>query len=752
MLSMMDLRRSAAPLRAARLAALAAVLTFMCLLTAASAARASNGEIASWGGIGNGAAADQFIYAGPTAVDPSDGNAVYVADFKPADYVPRLRKYAANGTLKATVLPPVDNPGGDGGRIVALAVDSVEHRVYVLLSANGSPDRVSGFAASMTILAYSTQESGGTLVKPSDLTSETLIDFRTAGGWVDSPSAIAVDPSNNDVAIIGNRDSAQSDPTGVIQFVHDDGTLGARVTGLGANVDPAGSGAVPAGMAIDKDGKLYIPVTNTLTHDVAIYRLPQGGGTPAIVATDPANNGPENLPSQPAGGIGYGVPIAVSPDARTVWLAEGNASVGTGGVRGFDTATGDQVISYGGGTTSCNVPNRSGQLAVSAGSGDQVFVTSSYNDEADQPGDALVHVFGPGGTGCPMPQGLFTINNRGDGTVTVTKGQSVAFDASLSDLRGGSAGGVDWDFDGSGDFGTVIDGAAGLRTTYTFTTLGTFRVGVQVHIQGGVTTEPVFHTVTVVAPRPTAAFTASTRTPAAGGTVSFDATNSIDPGQSGAGAHRLKSYTWDFGDGSAPVTTTTPTTSHAFANAGAATLNRTVRLVVVSADDVSSDPFSQSIAVGGTPTQTQTQTQTTTTPTTPTTTTPGPRGTNPPVVTFPQPTLGSPAVDARGTASFTLRCPSGGNPCTGTIVLTTKVTKKVRGRKKVTTVKLGTVTFSVDAGKSKVIKVKLSATGRSLLKRSKRLAASAAITLKVSGQSKSTTKALTLKTSAAKKH
>ena len=110
-----------------------------------------------------------------------------------------------------------------------------------------------------------------------------------------------------------------------------------------------------------------------------------------------------------------------------------------------------------------------------------------------------------------------------------------------------------------------------------------------------------------------------------------------------------------------------------------------------------------------------------------------------------------PLIDARGTLSVTLKCPAGGNPCTGTITLTTNVTKKVRGRKKVTTVRLGTVTFSVEAGKSRAVRLKLSASGRSLLRKSKRLATSAAIKLTVGGQSKTTSRALTLKAPSAKK-
>lgn len=750
---MLDLRRTAAPLRAARMAVLAAALTLSFLLASVSGAHAASGQLAAFSAPGDGSNGTLGL-GGPVAVDPSDANAVYVADLD-ENYAPRLSKYDVAGNRLGTASVPVGNLGGGDGQIIALAVDPnpAHHRVYVLLGATGRPDTVhGGVTASMEILSYSTVPDGSRNL----VSAGTLIDFRTAGGYIDSPTAIAVDPTTDKVAIIGTVADGAADPTGVIQYVTAAGALDRTVTGLGAGVDPGSAGTqddVPAGLAIGPDGAVYVPVTRPATFgpDTAIYRLPKEGGggpiTPVLIATDPAANNPQNKASLQSN-QGYGVPISIAPDGSAVWITEGDATP-QGLVRGFATdGSGDQLQVYGGGsadTNRCYIPNRIGALGVAAGANGQVVVTSPWYD-GSVPTDSTIYVFGPGGTDCPQPQGLFTVDGRGDGSVTVTKGQAVQMDASMSDLRGGSAARVDWDW-GNGTTDQLSDAGA-LKPRHTFTATGTFRVGVKIHIQGGVVTEEVFHTVTVVAPKPTAVFTASTRSPAAGGTVTFDATNSLDPGQSGADAHRLAKYRWDFGDGSAGVETTTPTTAHAFANGGSASLNRTVKLVVVTADDVASDPFSQTVTVGGTPTQTPPAT--TNTNTTPTTTTPITR-TAPPTITFPVPSLAAPSVDARGTLSVTLKCPAGGNPCTGTITLTTNVTKKVRGRKKVTTVRLGTVTFSVEAGKSRAVRLKLSASGRSLLRKSKRLATSAAIKLTVGGQSKTTSRALTLKAPSAKK-
>lgn len=62
---------------------------------------------------------------------------------------------------------------------------------------------------------------------------------------------------------------------------------------------------------------------------------------------------------------------------------------------------------------------------------------------------------------------------------------------------------------------------------------------------------------------PTASLAAVTGAVRQGRAVTFDASKSSDPeGQTGGG---IASYRWDFGDGSEPVVTTTPTTTRAFA-------------------------------------------------------------------------------------------------------------------------------------------------------------------------------------------
>lgn len=76
--------------------------------------------------------------------------------------------------------------------------------------------------------------------------------------------------------------------------------------------------------------------------------------------------------------------------------------------------------------------------------------------------------------------------------------------------------------------------------------------------------------------------------------VTFDGTKSVDPEALSGGG--IKSYAWDFGDGSPRVSTATPTVQHAYAAAG----SYTTRLVVVDQQDaISTTLASVVVNVGG---------------------------------------------------------------------------------------------------------------------------------------------------------
>lgn len=752
---MLDLRRSAAPYSRAR-ASLAALLIAACAALCAwpaPPAHAATGDLQQL--LPGGFDPDKLGVGGPVAIDP-DGGSFYVADHDSA-FLPRLRKFSKTGVLEGTVAPDTTNASGTPLYVAGLALDSQAGILYVLMDAD---DHGNGLARE--ILAYSTTPSGGALVAPgapapAAVQDGVLVDFRTAGHAIDYASGIAVDridATTSKIAIVGIDDSTKPDPAGVIQYVTDQGAISTTVTPLGAGLDPVDNTGVsyPTGIAIAPGGDVFvgIPKPDQATNGTfaQIYRMPRESGASALFLTD--THEPRVYPFL-GGGVMLGSPLAVSHDGQLLYVEEGNSAGSR--ARGYSTADADPTVVYGyidpAATTDvpCLVRGANGG-GIAAGDG-AVFITAAL--EGPTFASPLVHVFGDGGTGCPTPTGAFAVNGQATGTVTVTKGQTVAFDASGSDLLSASPTRLDWDFDGSGQFATQVTGTpAALTTQFRFTAVGTVQVGVRIHSDGSPTTAPAFRSVKVVAPTPSAAFQVSNRNPAPGAAVAFDASDSVDPaGSPTAGpSHALAKYRWDFGDGSPVQETTGATTSHAFANASAAAVGRTVKLTVVSKDGVASAPAQQTVTVGGTPSDNP--------PSAPPGTTPSGNGNGnsgtpkatPPKPPVPSVTVGG--IDAKGTLSLKVACPAGGAATAGRIALTVKVKKKVKGKAKTTTVTLGTASFSVAAGQSKVVKLKLSSAGWSLLKRQKRLSASAAIAV-TGGATASRTVALKAPSKAKKK-
>ncbi|HET6506121.1 MAG TPA: PKD domain-containing protein [Baekduia sp.] len=761
---MLDLLRPARRAESMLLAAVATILCLSALWVASSPAGAATGETAAFGVSAFPATgAHDFVNPGPTAFD-TKGTAttadddLFVADLDIDDNFthlwPRIRMYGKDGTLKGSVSTPV----GDAPQayVVSLAVDPALRRVYALVDADTHGDQVA-----QKILVYSADCAAAepcTLTAPADLSSGVLFDFTgDAAHHVDFAGGIAVDPTSHDVVVLGVDDGTAADPQGILQHIAPDGTAATRVSGFGVGLEPDGAGVGnPSGLAIGPDGQVYVSTAvfhGTFPHTCpcsseSVYRMPKETGTSSLVLTDTSS--PLALPGADSFDTttryGSGSPIALSSDGTTLYLMEGDDS--SVRVRGFSPTTGALKNVYGGGTTTCKITaNGNGAGGIAAGAGDDLAFAAM--DPAGELVDGpLIHLFGDGGSGCPRASGSFKVDGKTTG-ITVTKGQSVQLDASGSDLNGGTASKVSWDY-GDGD-GFVDLAQPSLVSTHRFLKPGTVDVGVRIEVDGAPPTDPVYLSVTVNAPKPVASFSVSDRAPAAGGSVAFDATDSLDSaGPDGNPTHALKEYRWDFGDGQSQVTTTAKV-SHAFANAGATALARTVKLTVVSQDGVSSaNVAQQTITVAGTPSGGGPTPDPGPTPGPGTTPdpgkTPGPGTTTP--AAPPTPTLGSPVVDAKGSLALKLTCPAGGAATAGRIDLTTKVKKKVKGRTRTETVKVGSGAFSVDAGKSKTIKIKLSSAGFRLLKQKRRLSVTAAIA--VTGGAK-TSRTLALKAPAQRK-
>jgi large repetitive protein len=164
--------------------------------------------------------------------------------------------------------------------------------------------------------------------------------------------------------------------------------------------------------------------------------------------------------------------------------------------------------------------------------------------------------------GAPAAQAVPTVTLQQTAT-TAPVSQSVGFTATASTDDGAAIASYAWTF---GDGAT----GAGASTSHAYAAPGTYPVAVTVTDANGLTAS-ASGSVSVLGP-PVAAFTSGPATPSIGDPVTFDAAGSSDPG--GAAL----SYTWDFGDGSAPASGARVT--HRYATGG----DKAVTLTVATPD------------------------------------------------------------------------------------------------------------------------------------------------------------------------
>jgi len=211
----------------------------------------------------------------------------------------------------------------------------------------------------------------------------------------------------------------------------------------------------------------------------------------------------------------------------------------------------------------------------------QVVITPLGTDFANAtPRFATIHVV-PGGTTVP-PRGSVTPK------FTVTPAapndnEQALFDASASTSTTGTIVQWLWNF---GDGGT----ASGEIVPHTFRSAGTFAVTLTVIDSIGASNSITQNVTVGQGALPTATFVVSPTNPVIGQQINFNASQSRPaPGRT------IRSFQWDFGDG---TTGTGQTTSHAYANTGTFTV-----LLTVTDDAGRTAVATQSVTVGnGNPT------------------------------------------------------------------------------------------------------------------------------------------------------
>lgn len=244
--------------------------------------------------------------------------------------------------------------------------------------------------------------------------------------------------------------------------------------------------------------------------------------------------------------------------------------------------------------------------------GDQCNFTGAYDPANDANPNAFLPTLGGSAAGSPTYGTLYNqlINSNqyyiqsewsnGDGncqmqptssaisaaftgpSTMVSPETAVNFDPTASSSAGGYTS-TTWNF---GDGSSSFSASAPALKSHTFSTPGNYTVTLTlVDKYGNLST--VSHVVQVAAI--SASFTATPTRPLVNHTVSLNGSASSDT------SGTINSYRWNFGDGTTPVTTTGPTTTHQYTTSGPETITLTV------GDGTYTDSTTHSITVDNPP-------------------------------------------------------------------------------------------------------------------------------------------------------
>jgi PKD repeat protein len=684
------------------------------------------GEIGQVGSFGSGEG--EFKYPIDVAADSGENNDVFVIDspegFEPAEV--RIQKFEPPLHQSSKAVATAKVPIEPGQYVAAIAVDPALGRLYVLKSAE---DRSGDWLAS-EIDSYTT---GGLSPEP------VFYKFQTTPAELPEPRGMALEPGTNNLLVLGTTEGRGHT---VIQRIVANGSTGSLGEEFGDGAEVIAHGSAAGAIAAGPDGAIFVEGNAGFNPDgypgidELSTKAPDSLEKPAIhtVHSEDSEELNEEVPRLTGGAArqffesSQGEQIAVSPEGSVLYAATvstPNRFPGTEGdyeVRGMSPTSGLQEMLYGGGKdngdpeTPCHIASEA--IAIAAGTGGIVYAldkgVSEYREEVSTYGFHLIE-FGPGGTGCPVPQTAVSAPTR------VQKGEPVTFTASKTELQGAEPSEVAWEFAGPEDAtvkvseGCPTEPSKCLSTSLRFLKAGSYTVKVTMATTGGFGPPPaVTQNLEVAAPSPTASFEASVSSAKPGETVTFKGAESLDPAggacsqQSGCTpTHTLKSYKWSFGDGGSE-TTSTPEYSRAFANASTTARSETVTLTVVNEEGVESAPVTESLTIEGTPGVAS----------------PGPGSSiGPPPIVAPLPDRSPTNVDpsivtGNGMITLTVTCPATKVSCGGTAQL--KATPKAtKAHRKPTAVVVGQGSFSVTSGGKQKLTIRLSASGVALLKKEK---------------------------------
>ncbi|HEY4451188.1 MAG TPA: PKD domain-containing protein [Solirubrobacteraceae bacterium] len=754
-------------LKPARLKSWLIVLAALCAAAAAIPAAAGAqafGELSRFGseGVGNG----QFKEAGAETVafgvDPTTNN-VFVGD-KPAAHTARIQELSETGTFlgAATLVVKGEETGIEG-----VAVDPALHRFYVLVvqtrnSSLANDPEVTAAAALYAFSTEPTEKEGKKVLEPASgtepttglLAGSTVLHPQsgTLGQSLLEPSGLTVDPTNGDIILMGREDVGNEELRTALERVSSAGALvGQRW------VDSANSAFFeeesPSSPVVTSAGKVYV-IGGALTGggELGVEQIDEipssfapGSAPKPFITYDSGANELVTFPGLPEPLEGGGLSLA--PDG-TLWVYSKILTVGetenfrnpgalsftaAGAVRGW---TGGQSLNLG--TGKCTV-SFFGHPMVAAGKNEQLFMFDS-NPEAPR-----VVRFGPGGEGCPAAKaGPLAVSV---GATQIEPGHAVEPGAEVklsSALTQANAVTVKWSF-GDGSEAVTTNQHQSPETTHKFTGEGEFKVKETIETDDLATpTIVVERTLSVSKPLPEASFRGLGALKV-GELDSFDAKAST--GSEGAA---VTGYTWEFGDGSAPVTTTASSASHAYAAAG---LYRVV-LRVTDAHKRTSLPASVLVSVtapSSPPTTTSPSVASTTpTSTVPTTTTPVVS-----VLSYKLALMGSAlSVAKSGAVTIKVNC-AGQSSCKGSVTLTTASAVSMGKHKKKAVLTLAKGAFNAPGGHVQALTLHLSAAGRALLARAGSRGLRARVTIigrDSAGATHTTVLLVTLHAVKAKKH